>query len=94
MMWIRSQDENLLINVKAVTKEKTCKIFGWISNDCYFDIGEYDTEEEALKVIDEIEKLLEKQFYHKINSQYITAGDMASTIKTQYVYQMPFKRGN
>jgi hypothetical protein len=57
-MWIRSQDKEILLDVNAITKETTNKIFGWISGDCYFNIGQYDTDERALQIVDEIHKLL------------------------------------
>jgi hypothetical protein len=54
-MWIRSQDKEILANIKAVTLEPSNKIFGWVSGDFYFKIAQYDTKKEATKVLDMIQ---------------------------------------
>ena len=53
-MWIRSQNEDLLINVEAVKKGINNEIYGWASGRD-FNIGRYETPEEVLKVLDMIQ---------------------------------------
>jgi hypothetical protein len=94
-MWIRSQDKKLLIkcnNIK-IFKYNMSEYLLIANDDIANNLGDYDTEEEAIEVLDEIEKKLELQFYDKINSQYFTAHytDVVKPIETQYVYQIPQK---
>lgn len=49
-MWIRSQDKKKLKEIHEVTIYQANQIWG----GCSF-IGEYSTEEKALKVLDQIE---------------------------------------
>ena len=51
-LWIRSQDKKLLIKVKHIMRISN-RIF---SGDT---LGEYDSEERALEVLDEIQNLLQ-----------------------------------
>lgn len=55
-MWIRSQDRKKLIELHDVTIYHDKQIWA----GCSF-IGEYSTEEKALKVLDRIEELIENQ---------------------------------
>lgn len=54
-MWIRSQNKKTLVDVKAVTLESSNEIFAWASSNFYFKIAQYDTKEEATKVLDMIQ---------------------------------------
>lgn len=53
-MWIRSHNRKTLIEIHKVELDELNEIF---CNDLY--IGEYSTEEKALKVLDDIEHSLE-----------------------------------
>jgi hypothetical protein len=59
-IWVRSQNREELLNVKAVTYQEEDlfgnknKIIGWVASECSFVIGEYATKERALQVLDEI----------------------------------------
>lgn len=58
-MWIRSQDRKKLTEIHDVTVYHGTKIWA----DCSF-IGEYSTEEKALKVLDYIQDNLEYPYYN------------------------------
>ncbi len=84
-MWIRSQNLYVIVNcetffVKQCEKEK----FDVIGDKSGRNIllGEYSTEEKALKVLDEIQKEI---FYLDAHGMTTNTG----TWKTNYVYQMP-----
>ena len=53
-MWIRSQNKYLLININYVNVDESNRIWG--DSAC---LGEYSTEEKALKVLDEIQERIE-----------------------------------
>ena len=53
-MWIRSQDKKILTEIHDVEIDSANQIWGSGSL-----IGEYSTEEKALKVLDEIQKRTE-----------------------------------
>lgn len=53
-MWIRSQDKKILTEIHDVEIDSANQIWGSGSL-----IGEYSTEEKALKVLDEIQKQTE-----------------------------------
>lgn len=53
-MWIRSQDRKILTEIHDVEIDSGFKVWGSGSL-----IGEYSTEEKALKVLDEIQKRTE-----------------------------------
>lgn len=57
-MWIRSQDRKKLTEIHDVTIYHDKQIWA----GCSF-IGEYSTEEKALKVLDMIQKNLEYPYY-------------------------------
>ena len=55
-MWIRSQNRNVLVNADKFSISKEHEVFRIYSVN-YF-LGEYSTEEKALKVMDMIEKAI------------------------------------
>lgn len=55
-MWIRSQDRKILTEIHDVEIDSGFKVWGSGSL-----IGEYSTEEKALKVLDRIEELIANQ---------------------------------
>lgn len=62
-MWVRSQNKEVLVNVNDVCFYKMKKdsyqfrCYGYGYD--YYILGEYSTEEKALKVLDEIQKQAE-----------------------------------
>ena len=56
-MWIRSQDKKILTEIHDVEIDSANQIWG-----SGMLIGEYSTEEKALKVLDEIQKRTEYQY--------------------------------
>lgn len=85
-MWIRSQDKELLRNVNSIEiikyeGEKYITIVG----DSW-SLGYYSTKKEALKVLDEIQDMIEDTGYYRIDN--IGHGTYALANGVQ-VYQMP-----
>lgn len=56
-MWIRSQDRKILTEIHDVEIDSGFKVWG-----SGMLIGEYSTEEKALKVLDRIEELIQHQY--------------------------------
>ena len=54
-MWIRSQSKTTLIEAKNISTENGM-IFNYNGDEIYTMLGEYSTEEKALKVLDMIQK--------------------------------------
>lgn len=62
-LWIRSQDRTKIvkapsIEIERVYKEETRKDTFYLCVDSSFWMGQYDTEERALEIINEIEATL------------------------------------
>lgn len=67
-LWIRSQDKEVLLNIKGIqyqnyklVENETVEANILIGLYNYYDneiLGEYETKERALEVLDEIQKLL------------------------------------
>ena len=59
MMWIRSQNRQVLINANCIDIDKeddNCyKIYVQTEQGVFYDIGNYSTEEKVLKVLNIIE---------------------------------------
>lgn len=70
-MWVRSQDRKILTEIHDVEIDSGFKVWGSGSL-----IGEYSTEEKALKVLDRIEEIIENQcgltFYMPADDEVIT----------------------
>ena len=96
-LWIRNQDKTALIKVDRIVLE----IFDNMKPTIYFNddfLGEYETKERALEVLDEIQKILEPQkiiktidnsvkfenAIHIVNPTYETITQLNT-----YVYEMP-----
>lgn len=94
-IWIRSQDKKKLVkstNVFITYDNDTYIIKSFIEKYNYFDLGQYSTEAKALKVLDEIQKMITG----KMKSYYSTSGVGKQLVKNEYyentsnmVYQMP-----
>ena len=61
MIWIRSQDKKILMEIKKIEIARNKVIVGFNGN--FETLGEYSTEEKALKVLDMIETHLEHLEY-------------------------------
>jgi hypothetical protein len=81
-MWIRSQDKEILIKATCICLGSENHICAYASNaegDNWY-IGKYSTKEKALKVLDEIQKLI-------INSLVIAY--LNHNYQIEGVFQMP-----
>lgn len=56
-LWIRSQDRQDLILAKHITVETDC-VYVLTTDDYRNYVGEYETKERALEVLDEIQNLI------------------------------------
>jgi len=63
-MWIRSQEKTELVNTQRIQAEGVC-IYAFENvaiDDCsYIKMGEYSTEEKAIKVLDKIQEFMGNQ---------------------------------
>lgn len=99
-LWIRSQDRQLLIPIKEIiSQNSTCIFYGGNI------IADYETQERAIEVLDEIQKILTPQLKtiknkiseRKINefSREVLISPIIEDIKIQqfetFVYEMPKK---
>ena len=64
-MWVRSQNKEVLANIKAFNiikdKEKFC-ITGYLNSvsDNFIYLGKYETKEKAMQVLDELQRRIAK----------------------------------
>jgi len=64
-LWIRSQDKTKILKVVAITaKEGFINGFS-ANNEYYSNIGEYQTKERALEILDEIQDLMRFQKFEQ-----------------------------
>lgn len=80
-MWVRSQDEKKLKEIHDVSIYHDKQIWA----GCSF-IGEYSTEEKALKVLDEIQRAVESA---KVYSTNRVSNVYSMSNEYVAVYQMP-----
>ena len=89
-MWIRSQNERVLVNVNDICFYKVNKniyqirCYGYGN---YYILGEYSTEEKAMKVMDMIHNqiMLGSLKYEDIKSN----DDTKQWLKSEFVFQIP-----
>lgn len=95
-MWIRSQDDRLLINADKIYVGGTddpkyqmgdfkYKIYN-IGESCNYFLGNYSSKEKALKVLDEIQRAVESE---KIYSTNRASNGHSMSNEYVMVYQMP-----
>lgn len=77
-MWIRSQDKKILTEIHDVEIDSGFKVWG-----SGMLIGEYSTQDKALKVLDRIEELIENQCGLTF---YMPADDEVVTVKKRVDY--------
>lgn len=96
-LWIRSQSRQNLMKANDIVAEDN-KIAVYKENENSTIVGKYKTEERALEVLDEIQKILKPQLILKDSGKII--GTFEDTIiregatyelkeLTTYVYEMP-----
>lgn len=90
-MWIRTQDKNQLLNVNAIEIYKDT-IKGFTPG---YDVvlGAYSTEEKALKVMDMIERCINKVEEFKaqgenIQENYLGYGNSKARLRN-FIFKMP-----
>ena len=87
-LWIRSQDNMMLVKANQLAMCKLCDSYDiMVTTDVHhqFICGTYSTKEKALKVLDEIEGLLVDRFV--IDPNYSFVGKALP--RTCVIYQMP-----
>ena len=88
-LWIRSQDKRHLIKADYVSIMEN-NIINVASSGWDYDVAKYETEERAIEVLDEIQKILKPQLIIKDSGKII--GSFEDTIIREgatYVYEMP-----
>ena len=84
-LWIRTQDRKklVLINTLAIADDDSGSILGFgIDGHVKVELGDYDTEERALEVLDEIQELLEPVHIANISKK-------EGIIGANILYEMP-----
>ena len=62
-MLIRSQNRTILIDAKTLVINEDATIMGVVSADLYFKLGKYNSYDEAVAVLDNIQKRMEADVY-------------------------------
>lgn len=93
-LWIRSQDKEVLLNIKGIqyqnyklVENETVEANILIGLYNYYDneiLGEYETKERALEVLDEIQNKI-----NLINLGHDFGSPMIDLKNPTYIYQMP-----
>lgn len=87
-MWIRSQDKERIMKVKEVYLVKSNKQFRLYSDELF--LGEYNSQERALEVLDEIQRniidsnVTNYEYFYTENQRLLEY-----TYKLKTVYEMP-----
>ena len=95
-LWVRSQNKEVLLNIKAIQyknyklvedeKVEANILIGFYN---YYDneiLGEYETKERALEILDEIQNKI-----NLINLGHDFGSPMIDLKNPTYIYQMPEK---
>lgn len=72
-MWIKSQDKKKLVestNIFITYDNGTYIIKSFIEKYNYFDLGEYSTEEKAIKVLDKIQDYINRNLLNIYNHKF------------------------
>lgn len=97
-MWIRSQDRMNLVEAKrliAYEKQGKFRIVNQVLHmgdvDDYDILGEYESEERAIEVLNEIQNEISNcvEFAHTTESLPKSEGNISNTSTSYIVYQMP-----
>lgn len=87
-MWVRSQDKERIMKVKEVYLVKSNNQFRLYSDELF--LGEYNSQERALEVLDEIQKniidsnVTNYEYFYTENQRLLEY-----TYKLKTVYEMP-----
>ena len=86
-LWIRSQDKRHLIRADYVSIMAN-NIINVASSGWDYDVAKYKTEERALEILDEIQKIIG---WLQNNMKDVTIGDCKKLIGSfnNYVYEIP-----
>lgn len=87
-IWIRTQDKKRLVNCKDIEVIDCIVISNYDKQD-YFKLGVYQTNERALKVLDEIQKVIEQNqtiMYEYVHSE---SKKIEYTYPQNVIYEMP-----
>lgn len=92
-LWIRSQDKLDLIKCKSIHIEeipssKEVAILCYASGDKYSIVGDYETKERALEVLDEIQEYINNNCEFIEEKRHTIMGTYRDVIETS-VFQMP-----
>lgn len=97
-MLIRSQDKKQLINFDNVTRLSACKIYGKNETDWLIEadsqpfrgnIGQYSSEEKAIKVLDKIQTSYELSCYSEHAFDNSAQVQRPFTFVNNYTFNMP-----
>jgi len=83
-IWIRSQDKSCLVEAKRVIQAGT-RIVNQVSYS-YDVLGDYNTDEEAKRALDNVHNFIEEQIRFERNCQY---GHAMNAACVDFVFQMP-----
>lgn len=87
-LWIRSQDKTTIIRPVSISLDNLrTSIFGYYCGDYYKVLGRYKTEERALEVLDDIQKVILGRYSNHAIYDNSYDDDNQRTI----VYEMPIK---
>ena len=93
-LWIRSQDKIALSQIKQIAIEDDKKIIGY--NGYCVKLGEYNTKERALEVLDEIQNILNLKDMYKYDRELVLKSwenvdeEQVKIVRQQMsVYEMP-----
>lgn len=88
-MWIRSQRKNALVNInfmRVINDGNYCLICGATTDGYDCELGVYSTEEKALRVLNEIQAIVESKQFCVVDN--VDLGNYVLHNGVQ-VYQMP-----
>lgn len=91
MIWIRSQDKNVLIETNYVKIGNYTHLFACKCADKDVYIGDYSTKEKALKVLDMIQNYIRKMAIDQTVAHLVQRVPLECIEfkESNYVFQMP-----
>ena len=90
-LWIRTQDRKGLFKVKAVYARGN-SIIGTVTNDGNYVLGQYETEERAIEILNDIQTLLLINANYKGEYEKIDLELKSAMVASMYkIYGLPEK---
>ena len=89
-MWLRSQNKKVLINannIRIISDSRSYDIICDFYYGEYYYLGEYSTEEKAMKVMDMIHNQI--MLGSLKNEDYKSNDNTQQWLKSEFVFQMP-----